>query len=221
MTVPYYQITAQLTPEQKHDLENLWLDLSKTLELPTAAAKEIFDQISTHYSSPKRKYHNLAHLYSIFKNLSFYDNLISNASTLHLAIWFHDIIYDTRKKDNELQSALFFKTILADYLTAYQVNTVYGLIESTSNHHPLSYPDNELLLDLDLLILATHWATYQQYASAIRQEYKQYPKLLYNIGRKKVLQSFLKRDKIYFTPTIYQQFENQARQNLLQETNQL
>ena len=51
----------------------------------------------------------------------------------------------------------------------------------------------------------------------IRREYKIYPDFVYNPGRIKVLQHFLKRDNLYFTKQYQDLYEKQARQNILKE----
>ncbi|NRD18793.1 hypothetical protein HNV08_01935 [Winogradskyella eckloniae] len=81
--------------------------------------------------------------------------------------------------------------------------------------------DNAVLLDLDLSILGTDWATYNVYLKKIRQEYKNYPNIIYNSGRKKILQQFLKRDRLYLTEQFKTQFEKQARSNLTKEIEML
>ena len=70
-------------------------------------------------------------------------------------------------------------------------------------------------LDFDLAILAADTKTYQLYSEAIWQEYKTaYPKILYRMGRKKVLKNFLAREKLYFTKLFYSENEAKARANI-------
>jgi predicted metal-dependent HD superfamily phosphohydrolase len=62
---------------------------------------------------------------------------------------------------------------------------------------------------------------YQQYSNAIRTEYDWLPLDQYRTGRSKVLQSFLQRPSLYFTPAMVAEFEQRARINLQSELQEL
>ena len=51
----------------------------------------------------------------------------------------------------------------------------------------------------------------------IRKEYAIYPDMLYNPGRKKVLQHFLTMDTIYKTAVYRDRYEQKAKENLQRE----
>ena len=58
---------------------------------------------------------------------------------------------------------------------------------------------------------------YDKYAAKIRKEYSWVPDDQYRIGRKKVLQDFLNRPRIYFTERAGKELEQQARVNIERE----
>ena len=77
--------------------------------------------------------------------------------------------------------------------------------------------DINWLLDFDLQILAAPWEDYEVYYKQIRQEYKIYPNMLYNPGRKKALHHFLERDFIFQTDVFRAAYEAKARENIKKE----
>jgi predicted metal-dependent HD superfamily phosphohydrolase len=78
-------------------------------------------------------------------------------------------------------------------------------------------PGLVLLLDLDLSILAAAPAAYRAYAEAIRREYASVPDELYREARRRVLESFLARERIYRTDRLRALWEGPARANLASE----
>jgi len=136
------------------------------------------------------------------------------------SIWYHDIIYKSTRKDNEVQSAaLAQKRLQALNLDEEQIQTIQNLILSTKKHHIIlsETSDNAYLLDMDLSILGTDWDIYKTYTNQIRKEYKIYPDFMYKPGRKKVLHYFLERDFLYFTEAYRTTHEAKARTNIKKE----
>jgi predicted metal-dependent HD superfamily phosphohydrolase len=147
-----------------------------------------------------------------------YPEALEHKRDIQLTIFFHDIIYDATKKGNEEKSARIAQKLLGEHYT----QLIQQLILSTKKHQPLNdLHENAVLLDLDLAILGSSLELYDAYRTAIRMEYNVYPNLLYNPGRKKVLQKFLEREKLYFTDYFHEKYEQQARSNLKWEIEQL
>ena len=79
--------------------------------------------------------------------------------------------------------------------------------------------DFQYILDMDLEILGeSNEKTYNWYRKGVRKEYSIYPNMLYNPGRKKVLEMFLSKEKIYLTKE-FEIKEKNARKNLQNEIN--
>lgn len=207
-------ITKSLSSEQTKWLNNRFLNLCPEGE-------SCWNELEKKYTETSRAYHNLSHLYSMFNVLD-EAGFTSSNPVLEYAIWYHDIVYNSKKKDNEKQSAIIFKENCHSFLGEDVIQEVETVILSTEKHYPLSNSQEvEWMLDLDLFVLCSPKEIYQKYADAIRAEYKWVPKLLYKRGRKKVLQSFLKRDRIYFSDYFYEYYENIARENLQNELSEL
>jgi len=73
------------------------------------------------------------------------------------------------------------------------------------------------MLDIDLSILGYSPEKYSQYKKNIRKEYSWVPENDYVSGRKKVLESFLKKQKIFQTEYFYSKYEQNARINIQEE----
>ena len=84
------------------------------------------------YDHPHRFYHNWEHIENVMINAG--DNIKSDE--VFLAILFHDIIYDPRKKDNELKSAEFFLENKSEFrkLSPKSIENVYNAILDTRHN---------------------------------------------------------------------------------------
>ena len=180
----------------------------------------LLTQIISAYQEPDRKYHNLHHLQQLFTELQNFNpsDYLNDRPSIILAIFFHDAIYDTRSHENEAQSAKWAAESLTKLnLPNATIDRITHLIHLTKTHRPDPTDLNaQILLDLDLSILATPPLQYQTYAQAIRQEYHWVPEADYRKGRSQILQTFLNRDRIYHHPEMHHH-EHQARTNLNQE----
>ena len=75
-------------------------------------------------------------------------------------------------------------------------------------------PDEALLSDIDLAILGAGPKRFDEYETQVRAEYRHVPTALYRPGRRKVLNGFLERPRIYHTEWFRERYEAQARRNL-------
>jgi predicted metal-dependent HD superfamily phosphohydrolase len=205
-------------------LKSQWINLSSKYFEDQTQIESYWEEIKTEYTDKNRYYHNLYHLQNMFSQLNAYKDDILDLDTLKFAIWYHDIIYKSTKKDNEDKSVILAKTRLqSSKLDENRLEKVQKLIISTKNHKRIlnENNDNAYFLDLDLSILGTDWMIYEKYIHNIRKEYKVYPNFMYNPARKKVLHHFLERDTLFFTEAFKTKFEKQARENLKKEIEQL
>jgi predicted metal-dependent HD superfamily phosphohydrolase len=85
------------------------------------------------------------------------------------------------------------------------------MICATQKHQHNQMEDINWLIDFDLKILAKDWEDYKIYFAQIRQEYGQYPEVIYKEGRAKALKHFLEYEFIFQTEVFRKQFEQKAR----------
>lgn len=165
------------------------------------------------YTRPERAYHNLDHLVSCLSELAhapMQENL-----DLILALWFHDVIYDPQRQDNEERSADMAELHLSDLkCPPAHIATVRRLILATRHAAPPADEIEQAIVDVDLAILGQPAVIYEAYEAAIRQEYAFMPGPAFCAGRAKILQNFLARPAIYYTPHFQGRYEFTARANL-------
>jgi predicted metal-dependent HD superfamily phosphohydrolase len=181
----------------------------------TAARREL----STFYVAENRHYHNLQHLEALFGWFDQYVDQLEDSETISWAIWYHDIIYNARRRDNEEQSALLAEQRLLNFgVPTKQTKLVVKYIRATAQHLEVEATgDLAYFLDFDLAILGSDRADYETYAAAVRKEYAHVPGFLYRRGRKKVLRYFLASERLYRTEELYNLREDRARKNLAWE----
>jgi predicted metal-dependent HD superfamily phosphohydrolase len=200
-------------------LKATWVALTRPYTTQDAIVQDMFNQLIKSYAGPKRHYHNLHHISALLSLQQQHTSLITDPDVLQFSIFFHDIVYNVLKKDNEAKSAVVAANFLAtiDY-PADKIKKVVQFIEATQTHvNSTGDTDLDYLLDFDLRILGAPAADYQHYQQQIRQEYAIFPDMLYNPGRKKVLQHFLHQLPVFKTSTFRNLYEEQAIANLTAE----
>jgi len=187
----------------------------------------LWQNIVTRYGEPQRAYHTLDHIEQLLVQFENIKHVLSEPHIIALALYYHDVIYDPTRSDNELKSAEFAIDALDPYLSTEQCQQIHALIMMTANHQidtlvdSEKYNDAAYMLDMDLSTLGAPWPTYRQYAKAIRQEYKHVADDSYRDGRTAVLQGLLAHPKLYLTDHYYNQLETQARANIKLELTSL
>jgi predicted metal-dependent HD superfamily phosphohydrolase len=215
MSSAFFQITAA----DRDNLQTQWRELAAAYCQDQNLIEKIFAQITAEYSRADRAYHNLGHIKALLDRALLIRAQLNDYDSVRFAIWFHDVIYHTRKSDNEEQSAEFAKKALSELAVPEHLRArVREMIIATKTHQiAKASVDTEYFLDLDLSILGAHAEIYQQYSQAIRQEYCWVPMFLYRITRKKILKNFLQRERLYFTSQLRAELEVQARKNIAEE----
>lgn len=181
---------------------------------------ECWNEIEDNYSSRSRYYHNLEHIENMLAELNKIKSDVVDLDCLLFAIYYHDIIYKSTKGNNEHQSALKFENKIAK-TTFDKIGKCMMQIEATKEHKLSEDHDTNILLDIDLSVLGKSHEEYMKYIQNIRKEYSIYPDFVYKKGRKKVLKSIYELDFIYKTELFSQEYESQAKKNLLFELNLL
>src|SRR5262249_39583749 len=125
--------------------------------------------------------------------------------------------------DNEERSAVWAGEALWGLgATEATIARVQALVLQTKTHDAdPGAADASVLLDADLAILGASPRRYAEYAAGIRQEYAWVAEEDYRRGRLRVLEGFLRREKIYRTERMCRTHEEQARENLRREIEQL
>lgn len=199
-------------------VESFWKMLAERLSMPKEVAGRRWKEIYKCYSSPLRRYHNLQHLQYMIDCL--YEVSDTPDTVLGLAIIYHDLVYNTLRKDNEERSAHIGTMRMKEFLSEADQARLSQYILATKSHEAGDELQS-LLIDIDLTILGKPFEEYRQYSRQIRVEYIWCPSFLYTKGRVKVLEHFLNRDFIYQTAYFRNKCEKQARENISLEIESL
>lgn len=183
---------------------------------------EFWAEIEKSYTHKKRHYHTLSHLDNLLTQLTEVKVNIESWESILFTMFYHDIIYNVLKSDNEEKSAELAQKRMTQISVPYHIiNNCKTQIIATKKH--LAYPesDTNYFTDADLSILGQSLENYTTYSQNVRKEYSVYPDFIYNPGRKKVLEHFIKMERIFKTDYFYHKFESQAKSNLQFELEQL
>lgn len=191
--------------------EELWRSLGAE-----GSGREVYELVCAAYAEPSRAYHTARHIGACLRLIDdpAVRMLASCAPEVEAALWFHDVIYDTRARDNEARSAELAEGWLRSGGVAAGVAArVAEHIRATSNHLAPS-GDGQLVVDIDLSILGEDPDTYARFEAEVRREYAWVDAEAYRSGRAAVLGRFLARPSIYATPWFRERYEASARENM-------
>jgi len=181
------------------------------------------------YEEPHRKYHNLRHLTEV---LDIVDELAGEAEDIEavrLAAWFHDAVYESgaahseSEISNEEASARLAARVLNDLgVPAARGSEAARLVRLTEKHVAADHDRNAaVLFDADLAILASAPERYEEYAQAVREEYREVPDDVFRPARARILAALLSAPTLYRTPSARARFESRARTNVTAEITRL
>lgn len=199
-------------------LQEEWQRLVSGYSTDVHLMDAFWQEIYIAYTARGRHYHNLQHLTELLALAGTYRTQLQHPDLVKFAIFYHDIVYNPLKSDNEAQSAALAEQRLQQLGMDHQkCRQVSAMILATKGHAPSGANDTDLLLDFDLSILGAEWEKYYQYTQQIRREYRLIPFFLYRKGRRKVVNQFLCQSSIYKSVQFHQQLERAARINLQKE----
>lgn len=210
-----------VSPERLMAMQSAWAKALEAYRVAPADAYPVFDVLVAAYTAPERHYHNLEHLAEMFRVVGRLSAQPEEPAVLHLAVWFHDAVYDSRAKDNEKRSGELAVDLLGSVgVPGAAIERIVKMIGATAHAastEPPALRDTRLLLDADLAILGASGDRYDRYAADIRKEYGWVPDADYRAGRARVLEQFLARPRIYFTDMMFEEGEERARANIQRE----
>lgn len=174
-----------------------------------------FEELRSAYAEDHRHYHTSEHIDNCLNLLSENRELAECPDEVELALWFHDAVYKPVSRTNEADSADWAHSfMLANSTDLQAAERVSKLILATAHQARPEDSDAQLLVDIDLSILGSTKARYEQFETEVRREYKWVPGPIYRRERRRILQSFIDRDSIYNTVNLTERFEARARKNL-------
>jgi predicted metal-dependent HD superfamily phosphohydrolase len=197
------------------DIER-WLETWRQLGAgDSPALRRLYGDVLHRYSEPHRHYHTYQHLAECFEKVRDIISLAQHPAEVHVGLWFHDVIYDTQRHDNEERSAEWARTAAREFgASAESAQRIYDLIMLTRHAVAPVGIDAEVLVDADLSILGAQPERFQEYEAQVRNEYAWVPDVTFRPARARILKEFLGRPHVFATPPFRERYEAQARRNL-------
>jgi len=138
-----------------------------------------------------------------------------------MALWFHDAVYDPEREDNEGKSARWaVKALKAVGVADDKVRRIARLIRATKHPAPIvktraaRIDGLELMLDIDLAILGSDRARFEEYERQVRREYAHVPDEAFARTRADFIEAMLGNGPLYRTEVARLELEARARENL-------
>ena len=201
--------------------ERSWKDIWQNLGVGQVDPG-LLPELLGRYAEPHRKYHTLQHLDACFAHFEAVRHEAVHPAEVELALWFHDAVYEVRDARNEQRSADWARDdLLAAGVSQDVAQRVHALVMATCHNVLPRTPDQEILLDVDLAILGAPAPRFDAYEAQVRAEYASVPEPDFRSGRRRILEQFLARERIFHTVHFNSRYEAQARANLRRSIDQL
>ncbi len=184
---------------------------------PLPGHEDLRDELLAAWDRPG--YHDLLHLTEVLDRL---DRLAAagatfDATTVALAAWFHDAVYDGAADDEERSARWAERALPAAY-----AQEVARLVRMTVHHRPSDDdPSACALSDADLAILAAPRDRYDAYVAGVRADFAHVSDADFCAGRAAVLRELSARPRLFHTRQACELWEAPARANLARELGEL
>lgn len=176
---------------------------------PATDGHRLVLELTRRYTEAHRHYHDIRHVAQMLA----WGTEVGLDDVQVWAVWFHDAVYDSRRDDNEEQSAaLAERHLRAAGYGDDAVRMVAQIVRDTEAHSP-SLPASAAVLDLDLGSLALPWDAFCANTAAIRREYAHVDDRAFAAGRRRFMTALLARPRLFFSPW-GEQREATARANI-------
>lgn len=206
-------------------LRGEWMRLAESCGVQADARwRALGDGLLARWDEPHRRYHDRMHLHDVLlalDQLEVWSGEATDPAAL-LAAWFHDAVYDGEPGRDERRSAELARGSLdAAGVPASRRDRVAAIVLATepgaSAPEPGADPAADALLDADLAVLAAGRKRYDAYARAVRAEYAHVPATDFAAGRAAILETLLRRERLYRTTAGRERWDPAARANLTRE----
>ncbi len=188
------------------DFRAVWDRLAGKYCNDTVLTARFFDEITKKYTTTRRHYHNLQHIQNAFGILRQpYAGQLIDIDVVAFSVFYHDIIYNVLRKDNEPRSAgLAVKRLKALSVPPEKAEQVRLFYRGYANpcHYSFSYPTQAICnysLILIWSILGPIGRHMKPIPNRVRREYRIYPDKVYYPGRKQFFQHCLLTGHIFQT----------------------
>ncbi len=181
----------------------------------TDNSASIHKRLVNAYREPQRRYHTLAHIEHCLGMFDRCKSLVRNPNALEIAVWFHDVIFEPGKRDNESLSAKLYQDLSAGIHEPEMRQLVDRLIMATL-HDGTSLDDSDAsyMVDIDLSSFGLSWDEFLLDSQHLREENPHLSDADYYRHQRGFQSGLLTRPRFYYSEFFYQRYEQQARANL-------
>lgn len=181
---------------------------------PEALAPEpIYADIVARYDEPHRHYHTLGHVDDCLERFDRVRELPNDPGAVELALWFHDVIFDSAARDNERRSAQYYLDRAAGAPPRYRRH-ICSMILASNHAGTLCDSDLGYVLDIDLAGFAYPWPQFRSTTDVVRAEYPHLSEAQFVGGMAGFFNVLLARPFIYRTQSFRERCEAAARANI-------
>ena len=181
---------------------------------PEALAPEpIYADLVTHYGEPHRRYHTLGHVDDCLERLDRLQGLPGDPGAVELALWFHDVIFDSDARDNERRSAQYYLDRAAGASPQYRRH-ICSMILASNHCGVVCDADLGYMLDIDLAGFGHPWPKFRRTTDVVRAEYTHLSDAQFATGMAGFFAVLLSRPTIFRTDTFRDTCEATARANI-------
>ena len=184
---------------------------------PLPDLHDVRDELMSAWDRPG--YHDLLHLTEVLDRLAQLSGagVDADATTVSLAAWFHDAVYEGGPDDEELSAQWAERALPPAY-----ADEVARLVRMTAHHRPDDHDaEGCALSDADLAILAAPRERYDAYAAGVRADFAHVADADFRAGRRAVLEDLAAEPHLFHTPQGRTLWEEPARVNLAREITEL
>lgn len=175
-------------------------------------AQDVYADLVRHYAEPARHYHTMRHIRRCLRELDGVRDAVPHPDAVELALWCHDVVYVPGAPDNEQRSADWFRRWANARIASAQ--QICEVILATKHAQAPVEMDACFGADIDLAMLGGERARFRDDGARLRAERPDLDDEAYARQERTLLESLLKRERIYHTDVFHTRCEARARSNL-------
>ena len=222
MSIDFDQMTKEVEEASSPSLSAFYIACSRFTSNPPnkEIVDEVFDGLLRAYENPKRGHHNMQHIQECLSLLEKESRPLGvideDFGILALAFFFHDVIYEPEKGDNEARSAerasSELKKIGIDPVIISKVKRLILASKPGATHLLI---EEKFFHDIDYAVLGSSRERYREYMAGIQKEFSgEKITFKYRIGRAIFLIKTLFSGNIFKTKGFQIKFTKQAKENI-------
>lgn len=175
-----------------------------------------FNKIKEDYSD-NRHYHTLEHVNNVLNSLNLFTELdAEDRLLLKYVAWFHDIVYDPTKTNNENESGIVFVNFALEFGFLFDfAKEGHKLILLTDHKSDINSHLGKIICDCDLVGFS--FSNFLERSELVRKEYSHINDEQWKKGRLLFLKSMLDKEHIFKTVRFRKLYETEARNNINEE----